>query len=74
MTNELNPLPRWNLDAPLERLLRDVIAIGGDADRPPADERLAEALGQDLLAAVNAELNRADLGGFPLCRHPRRVA
>jgi hypothetical protein len=74
MTNELNPLPRPTLDAPLERLLRDLNALGrAAATRPPAHERLVSALGDDLLTAVNAELNGVDLGRLPLCT-PRRVA
>jgi hypothetical protein len=72
MTNEHNAYPARSL-APLERLLRDLTVLGrGDPSRPPADERLASALGDDLLAAVRAELDRPELGDLPL--RTRRVA
>jgi hypothetical protein len=62
-------------DPPLDRLLRDLTAFGAsEPGRPPADERLAAELGDDLLAALHAELDRLDFGGFPLCKRARRVA
>jgi hypothetical protein len=73
MTNERNALPAPRPE-PLERLLRDLAALGhGDPTGPSADERLTAALGADLLAAVYAELNHVQLDGLPLGR-PRRVA
>jgi hypothetical protein len=69
-------VPGGNGDSPLDRLLRDLTALGAAAEpeQPRAQERLAAELGDDLLAAVHAELARLDFGGFPLCSRARRVA
>ena len=62
-------------ESPLDRLVRDVVAFGRpNVSRLHAVERLTAELGGDLLAAVRAELDRADAGAFPLCSRPRRVA
>jgi hypothetical protein len=46
--------------SPSDRLLSDLAAIGLlNAARPAAAERLSELLGDDLLAAVRAELTQA---------------
>ena len=62
------------VERPLDRLLRDLTALGRcETDRAPARQRLAAALGDDLVAALRTELDRVDFGGFPLSQ-PRRVA
>jgi hypothetical protein len=62
-------------DSPIDRLRRDLAALAClDASHVPAIERLSAELGGDLYAAVLAELNRLDSGGFPLCSRSRRVA
>jgi hypothetical protein len=58
--------------SPLDRLVRDMNSLG--RDHLPAAERLTAELGDDLLAAIHAELARLDARAFPLCRRPRRVA
>lgn len=61
-------------ERPLARLLRDLKALGRcEPDRAPARERLAAALGDDLVAALRAEVDRVDFDSFPLSQ-PRRVA
>jgi hypothetical protein len=60
---------------PLDRLLRDLTALGcREPNRVPAGERLAAALGDDLVTALRVELDGVDVGSFPLSRRPRRVA
>ena len=62
-------------DSPVDRLRRDLAAFGRlDASHVPATKRLTAELGDDLYAAVLAELDRLDAGGFPLCSRSRRVA
>lgn len=74
MTNEHNALHTRRL-APLERLLRDLTALGRcDPTRPRAGERLVATLGGDLLAALHDELNGLDHSGLPLGTRPRRIA
>jgi hypothetical protein len=60
---------------PLERLLRDLAAHGvAVEDRLTVDERLAAILGDDLLAAVRAELYRLEREDSLLRDCTRRAA
>ena len=53
-------------DSPVDRLLRHLAAFGRlDASHVPATKRLTAKLGDDVYAAVLAELNRLNAGGFP---------
>ncbi len=74
MQNVQEHLPGKLGDSPVHRLVRDMNALGHFGGRLPAAERLTVELGIDLLAAINAELDRLDAGAFPLCSRPRRVA
>ena len=66
---------RKHTDSPLDRLARDINAIGQlGASRLPAAERLRSELGDDLLGAINATLSRLNADAFPLCSKPRRAA
>jgi hypothetical protein len=61
--------------SPLDLLLRDMHVLGRlDANRLHAVERLAAALGDDLLAAIDAELGLLDTRALPPSRRSRRVA
>jgi hypothetical protein len=64
------------VDRHIDRLLRDLIAIGmlEANNRPPAAERLATKLGEDLHRALLAELNRSDSGASPLRTRPHHAA
>jgi hypothetical protein len=67
--------PDRTADLPLGRLRRDLAALGRrDAPRASAAERIAAELGDDLYAAVLAELSRLEADGLPLCGRSRRVA
>ncbi len=75
MQNGREHVPGKPVESPLARLVRDMNAIGRlDEGHPPAAERVVAELGDDLLAALDAELRRLDAGAFPLCSRPRRVA
>jgi hypothetical protein len=74
MQDRYHDTPKAPGERPLDRLLRDLTALGRcEPDRAPACERLAAALGDDLVAALRAELERVDVDGLLLSR-PRRVA
>jgi hypothetical protein len=63
------------VDPHADRLLRDLIAIGHlETKRSPAAERLTTKLGEDLLRALSAELDRLDSGALPIRSHPQRAA
>jgi hypothetical protein len=75
MRDRYHDTPNMPGERPLDRLLCDLRALGRwEPDRPPARERLAAVLGNDLVAALRAELDRVDFAGSPLSRRPRRVA
>jgi hypothetical protein len=58
-----------------DRLARDLVALGLlDPTRPSAAERLTAMLGDELVAAIHAELERASSNPAPLRGCPRRVA
>jgi hypothetical protein len=71
--NAQDPLKR--VGSPTDRLLRDLIAIELlDANRLTAAERLSDKLGDDLVAAIRAELNRLNSSGSSLDSLPGDVA
>jgi hypothetical protein len=66
---------RHSNDLPLDRLLRDLNAVGrlGTA-HVPAKERLLAELGDDLFAVLHAGLASFDAGALPLESPTLRVA
>ena len=61
--------------APLDRLLRDLNAVGRlGAAHVPATERLRAELGDDLFAVLHAEMARFDGNDFLLESPTRHVA
>jgi hypothetical protein len=75
MQDQYQHTPKAPGNPPLDRLLRDLRALGRcEPNRVPAEARIAAALGDDLVAALHAELARVDVSSFPLWRPTRRVA
>ena len=75
MRDKHTPAVGVTSSSPIDRLRRDLAAFGRPgAGNTPATDRLTEELGHDLYAAVLAELNRPNAGGFPLSSRSRRVA
>jgi len=64
------------VDPHADRLLRNLVAIGlfEANSRQSADERLTTKLGEDLLRALRAELDRLDSGALPIRSRPQRAA
>ncbi len=64
------------VDRHADRLLRDLIAIGvlEANNHPPADERLTTKLGEDLVRALQAELDRLDAEAPPIRSNPQSAA
>ena len=61
--------------SPLDRLLRDLNAVGRlSTAHVPAAERLRADLGDDLFAVLHAELASFDAGTLPLESSTRDVA
>jgi hypothetical protein len=75
MQNQHAHAPGTLADASLDRLLRDLNALGRlHVRRRHATERLTAKLGDVLLRAINAELHRLDAGALPVGSRRRRVA
>ena len=67
-----NTLPTTTIDRRLRRLLRDLTAVGRmeAGNGTSADELLTHMLGEELLRAIRAEVDRP----LPLSSPSRRVA